>query len=95
MVFTFSVKTHLPEVLTTLHSGYPLNFFKTITLPKNLIMLPTPAGLPLSVAMDTVTVVNTRGNIVFEGLNSWYEMILTRLTGSWPNVRFNINITPR
>merc|ERR1712012_479933 len=65
------VKDYMPEVFNTLRNEYPITFTRTIAAPKVAnLMLPTPAGIPVTFDISTAAHMRFEGKVQLEGVSS-------------------------
>ena len=69
-----AVKSALPEILTTLRTGYNARLLKTLSILDAAVVMPTPCGLPVSINASAVAVIGAHGTLRLEGLNSIFEL---------------------
>nr|APP91162.1 vitellogenin [Platynereis dumerilii] len=77
------------SMIGALVSGLPINIMKTLSLANQAVMLPTPAGLPVSLSLTTVTIVSAKGRVKLDGISS-----LSQLLSGNPTVKVNFEVEP-
>ena len=89
-----SVEKYIPKLVSDFNRGCSLDHTKTLALRDVGIMVPTPAGLPLSINVSTVGAATLKGTIQVEGITP--ESIWQILTGNRkPVFKIISDITPR
>ena len=77
-------------IISKLAAGVPINFVKTIALVNHAVVIPTPNGLPVSLSISAVTVINAKGSIKLDGVSS-----LAHLLSGNPTVTIAYDIEPK
>jgi len=88
------VKDYMPEIFNTLRTEYPITFTRTIAAPKAAsLMLPTPAGIPVSFDISTVAHMHFTGKVQLEGVNS-LTALFQFFSGNMPDFTLRTEFTP-
>ena len=87
-----TVKSHIPEILSRLRTGFTLDLVKAISVIDASMMLPTPAGLPVSINTTAVAVMASTGTMRMTGLDSIFALF--RETNR-PVITLTTDVKPR
>ena len=67
-----------PEFISKLKEGIPIDFFKTLSVDSNTLVMPTPMGVPFSVNFSTSGVFKLEGTIKANSLPETSHFSLRR-----------------